>query len=56
MNIGSTHATGGKIETEALSVVAVQITPVSAQTMNDVNKLVRETSGSPNHVEYSKCP
>lgn len=40
MNIGSTHAINGKIETEALSVVSVQFGPISAQTMEDVNKNV----------------
>lgn len=37
MNIGSTHAMSGKFEVEALSVVAVQLPPISAQTMADVN-------------------
>ena len=40
MNIGSAHAIGGKIETETLSVVAIQIGPISAQNMDDVNKNV----------------
>lgn len=38
MNIGSTHAISGKFEVEALSVVCVQIPPISAQNMQDVNK------------------
>ncbi|WP_271832078.1 nitrilase-related carbon-nitrogen hydrolase [Commensalibacter communis] len=38
MNIGSTHALNGKFEVEALSVVAIQILPISAQTMDDVEK------------------
>lgn len=40
MNIGSTHAMSGKFEVEALSVVCVQVAPISAQTMEDVNKNV----------------
>lgn len=40
MNIGNTHAINGKIETESLSVVAVQFAPISAQSMDDVNKNV----------------
>lgn len=40
MNIGSTHAISGKFEVEALSVVCVQVAPISAQTMDDVNKNV----------------
>ncbi|MDR2132891.1 MAG: hypothetical protein LBP30_06035 [Clostridiales Family XIII bacterium] len=36
MNIGSTHALSGPFETEALSVVSVQFSPVSAQTTEDV--------------------
>jgi len=40
MNIGSTHAIGGKIETETLSVVGAQVAPISAQTIDDVNKNV----------------
>ena len=38
MNIGSTHAITGKFETEALSVVCLQTAPISAQTMDDVQK------------------
>lgn len=38
MNIGSTHAMSGKFEVQALSVVAIQVAPISAQTMEDVNK------------------
>lgn len=38
MNIGSTHAIGGKIETAVLSVVAVQVAPICAENMDDVNK------------------
>lgn len=40
MNIGSTHAIGGKIETEALSVVTTQFAPIDAQNMEEVNKNV----------------
>lgn len=36
MNIGSTYALNGKIETEAMSVVMAQIAPKSAHTMEDV--------------------
>ncbi|MDR1573640.1 MAG: hypothetical protein LBS24_04975 [Clostridiales Family XIII bacterium] len=36
MIIGSTHAVSGKFEVEALSVVTVQSSPVSAHTMEDV--------------------
>lgn len=38
MNIGSTHGITGKLEVEALSVVSIQTAPISAQTMDDVNK------------------
>jgi amidase/formamidase len=38
MNIGSTHAIGGKIEVETLSVVCIQVAPISAQNLDDVNK------------------
>lgn len=40
MNIGSTHAMSGKFEVEAMSVVCIQVPPISAQTMDDVNKNV----------------
>lgn len=40
MNIGSTHSIGGKIEVETLSVVSVQLQPISSQSMDDVNKNV----------------
>ncbi len=40
MNIGSTHAIGGTMETQALSVVSVQLAPISAQSMEEVNKNV----------------
>lgn len=40
MNIGSTHAINGKFECEALSVVSVQVAPISAQTMDHVNENV----------------
>lgn len=40
MNIGSTHAINGKFECEAMSVVCVQYPPISAQTMEDVNRNV----------------
>jgi len=36
--VGSTHAVQFKVEVEALSVVGVQYAPVSAQTMEDVDK------------------
>lgn len=38
MNIGSTHAISGKFEVEALSVVVAQVSPISAQTLDEVNK------------------
>lgn len=38
MNIGSTHAIGGEVATETMSVVGVQVAPISAQTIDDVNK------------------
>lgn len=38
MNIGNAHAIGGKIETEALSVVAAQISPLCALTMAEVDR------------------
>ncbi|HZK26641.1 MAG TPA: nitrilase-related carbon-nitrogen hydrolase [Clostridia bacterium] len=40
MNIGSTHPISGKFECEAMSVVSVQVAPISAQTMEHVNKNV----------------
>ncbi len=40
MNIGSTHAIGGTVETQCLSVVAIQIAPRSAKSMDDVNENV----------------
>jgi|LSQX01.1.fsa_nt_gb amidase/formamidase len=40
MNIGSTHAINGKFDCEALSVVCAQFGPISATTMDDVNKNV----------------
>ncbi len=40
MNIGSTFALNGKIETEALSVVVGQFMSIDAVTMDDVNKNV----------------
>jgi len=40
MNIGSTHAISGKFEVEAMSTVCIQVPPISAQTMEDVNKNV----------------
>ncbi len=40
MNIGSTHAIGGKIEVETLSAVSVQFQPINSQNMEDVGKNV----------------
>ncbi len=37
MNIGSTHAIGGKFEVEALSVVVSQYEAIDAQNIDDVN-------------------
>lgn len=63
MNIGSTHAISGKFEVEALSVVAVQLAPISAQTMDDVNRNVdqiiewmdRASAGFPG-LDLFVCP
>jgi predicted amidohydrolase len=57
MNIGSTHAMSGKIETEALSCVVCQMEPNSARTMADVDRNVdqlldfmdKATSGFPGY-------
>lgn len=38
MNIGSTHSMAGSFQVEALSTVVLQVPPISAQTMDDVNK------------------
>ena len=38
MNIGGTHAIGGKFEVEALSVVVSQFAAIDAQNIEDVNK------------------
>lgn len=37
MNIGGTHAMSGKFEVQALSTVVIQVEPISAQTMEEVN-------------------
>ncbi len=40
MNIGTTHAIGGKFEVEALSVVVVQFQPIDCSCMDEVDKNV----------------
>jgi len=52
LNIGSTHAIGGKIETETLSAVVVQIEPISAQTLDDVNRNVDQLT---DYMDKAAC-
>lgn len=52
MNVGGFHVIGGKKEVETLSVVAVQVAPISSQTMEDVNKNVDQLI---NYMEKAAC-
>ncbi len=52
MNIGNSYALHGKIETEALSVVMAQYEPISATSLDDVDKNVETVLG---HMDRASC-